>query len=255
VLITCHIFLKYQQQRRLHHFYEALLSINPIRFDKMLSSLILTSLLAALSLATPVDKRHLTTKVEVYTVWTTVTRNGAVATGKNGGHGRHHSSSAVAEPSAVPTTSDVVVSSSTPEANLPPTEAPSSYEAPASSEVPAPTSEAPAPSSEAPAPTSEAPAPTSEAPAPTFSDSNKGVSASAPAPPPPAASSPPPVSNAPSSYGQKILEQHNVHRANHTNTGPLSWSDALAATALKTANSCVYQHDTYEHFLSFGEAH
>jgi hypothetical protein len=217
----------------------------------MRSSIILTSLLATLALANPLDKRYLTTKVEVYTVWTTVTR-GAEPTGygrskghdRGGGRGRHRSSSAVAEPSVASSSADVVVPTLTPEAS--PSPSPSEEAPVPSEEVPVPSEEAPYPS--APAETSsEAPIPTSEpAPAPVTSDTNKGVTPSAPASSAPAPSSPAPApSKASSAYGQAILDQHNIHRANHTDTGPLAWSDALAATALKIANSCVYQHDTY----------
>lgn len=209
----------------------------------MRSSIILTSLLATLAVATPVEKRYLTTKVEVYTVWTTVTKGEAAPTavsnvdaedsyndndrgrGRGRGQGRQGSSSAVDEPTSVPSSSEVVLPTSTPQP------APSSFRV------------APTPSDE--------PAPT-----PVTLDSNKGVSASAPAPSAPAPSAPAASSSAPlpavgSSYGQKILDQHNIHRVNHTNTGPLTWSDKLAATALKIANSCVYAHDTYDYFFLF----
>jgi uncharacterized protein YkwD len=189
----------------------------------MRSSIILTSLLATLALAKPLDKRYLTTKVEVYTVYTTVTM-GAQTASHLGGRHRHRSSSAIAQSSAAGTTTDVVVPTYTPQ---PP--ASSSEAVPSSSEAPAP------PSSEAPAPpSSKAPAPSS-APAPV---------SSAPAPSTPASSSAAPVMSNLGDYAQKILDQHNVHRANHTDTNPLTWSDQLTATALKIANSCVYAHDT-----------
>lgn len=212
----------------------------------MRTSIILTSLLATLALATPVDKRALTTKVEVYTVWTTVTR-GAEPTGHNrsGGRHRHRSSSRLAEPSsaepsAVSTSTEVVVSTSTPEPSpLSTEEAPIPAEpATTSLEETTSTTKTATTSVETPAATPDAaPAPVL---APTTPDSDEAVSEPAPVP-----SSPAPVVNvASSSYGQKILDQHNIHRANHTDTGPLSWSDELAATALKIANSCVYAHDT-----------
>lgn len=196
----------------------------------MRSSVILASLLAIFALANPVDKRALTTKLEIYTVYTTVTR-GAEPTpssrsrGHSRGHGRPRSSSTVAVTSAVetpiiPTSIEVVVPTPTPEAVSATYEAaPSSSEAPVTSleaSVPAPD---PVPSPEAQTPAPEPPAPAAPSPAPV----GKGAS---------------------SSWAQQVLNQHNVHRANHTNTGPLDWSDALAATALKIANSCVYAHDT-----------
>ena len=175
-------------------------------------------------------KRALTTKDEVFTVWTTVTK-GAAPTGlsdgrskdRSGGRHGHRSSSPVAEPSADPAISDVAV-------------------------VPSPTPDAVPSPEEAPIPSSE-PDPTAAVP-----DSNKGVSASAPA-----ASSPAPdmapAANVASSYGQQILDQHNIHRANHSNTGPVTWSDQLAATALKIANTCVYEHNTYDDPISLCRAY
>ncbi|RVX67528.1 hypothetical protein B0A52_08881 [Exophiala mesophila] len=44
-------------------------------------------------------------------------------------------------------------------------------------------------------------------------------------------------------YIDAIVQNHNAHRYNHS--APfLSWSPSLAATARKTAERCVYQHDT-----------
>jgi uncharacterized protein YkwD len=45
------------------------------------------------------------------------------------------------------------------------------------------------------------------------------------------------------SYSQLIVDHHNAHRANHS-APALAWDDAVAATALKIANSCNYAHDT-----------
>jgi len=45
------------------------------------------------------------------------------------------------------------------------------------------------------------------------------------------------------SYSQSIVDHHNAHRANHS-APALAWDDAVAATALKIANSCNYAHDT-----------
>ncbi|KAL1305242.1 hypothetical protein AAFC00_002157 [Neodothiora populina] len=43
-------------------------------------------------------------------------------------------------------------------------------------------------------------------------------------------------------YQQRVLVHHNVHRANHS-ASALTWSSSLANTAAKIANSCVYAHD------------
>lgn len=44
-------------------------------------------------------------------------------------------------------------------------------------------------------------------------------------------------------YGTPILEQHNLHRANHS-APALSWDDDLAAIAQQIAETCVYEHNT-----------
>jgi len=48
---------------------------------------------------------------------------------------------------------------------------------------------------------------------------------------------------APTDYAGIVVAHHNAHRANHS-APALVWDDALAATALKIANSCNYAHDT-----------
>ncbi|KAK5100449.1 hypothetical protein LTS08_005198 [Lithohypha guttulata] len=55
------------------------------------------------------------------------------------------------------------------------------------------------------------------------------------------ASSEPAVTN--QAYIDTILRHHNAHRANHS-ADALTWDAALAATSKKTADSCVYAHDT-----------
>ena len=194
----------------------------------MRSSIILTSLLATLALANPVDRRALTTKVEVHTVWTTVTE-GAIPTpysdgkGGEGSRGGRHRSSAEAVPSPeTPTpTPEVVPSPSAPE----PTAISSEVEEEEEEEESAP--EPTAISSEE------------------EEEEEEEESVPAPTPSAPAAEPPALATGNLDSYAQKILLQHNIHRANHTETGPLTWSDKLTATALKIANSCVYEHDTY----------
>ncbi|KAF2801373.1 PR-1-like protein [Mytilinidion resinicola] len=45
----------------------------------------------------------------------------------------------------------------------------------------------------------------------------------------------------PTTYQAKVLDAHNCHRAN--NSAPaVSWDDALAATAQKIAETCIYAH-------------
>lgn len=45
-------------------------------------------------------------------------------------------------------------------------------------------------------------------------------------------------------YQSKVLDSHNVHRANHSSDA-LTWSKDLETSAQALASSCVYQHDTY----------
>jgi hypothetical protein len=94
------------------------------------------------------------------------------------------------------------------------------------------------------APTSveeQAPAYTSEKsePAPTSYDAPKSYSE---APTSTRASS---SSNAkPTGYQGMVLHHHNIHRQNHS-APDLAWSDALAATAQKIGETCVYAHSMY----------
>ncbi|KAK5955932.1 hypothetical protein OHC33_002505 [Knufia fluminis] len=44
-------------------------------------------------------------------------------------------------------------------------------------------------------------------------------------------------------YIDTVIRHHNRHRANHT-ADPLTWDPALAATAKKIADGCIYAHDT-----------
>ena len=172
----------------------------------MRSSLILASLLAPLALAKPVQKRDLTTEVDIVTVWTTVTRG--------------------ASPNTVSTSSRVAVPTSKPEEGYP-----YGGKDRASAKGTVAPSEAPVP-------------PAGPAPEDAIPSSSKSVAAPAPTP---SAPSPAPASGSGGSYAEKVLYQHNLHRANHTDTSPLAWSDKLTATALKLANTCRFGHNTYDH--------
>ncbi|CAD0113277.1 unnamed protein product [Aureobasidium uvarum] len=44
-------------------------------------------------------------------------------------------------------------------------------------------------------------------------------------------------------YQQRVLVSHNVHRANHSASN-IVWDNALASTAAKIASTCVYAHNT-----------
>jgi len=91
----------------------------------------------------------------------------------------------------------------------------------------------------APAPAYSAPAaPAPEAPSAVYTPEAAPVASSAPAAPAPTTAS----VSAPGDYAQTVVNHHNAHRANHS-APALQWDAALAATALKIANSCNYAHD------------
>lgn len=65
---------------------------------------------------------------------------------------------------------------------------------------------------------------------------------------PPATTQEPEPTQAPepsglSGYSDIVVAHHNVHRANHS-ASDVTWDAALAATAQKIADGCVYAHDT-----------
>ncbi|PTB64744.1 PR-1-like protein [Trichoderma citrinoviride] len=114
---------------------------------------------------------------------------------------------------------------------------PSPPPAPASSPKPAPS----------PQPVVAKPSP---APSPKPVTSPKPAPSSAPAPAPaPAPSSAPASGN---DYGSIMVNQHNVHRANHSSPA-LEWDDTLAGYAQKTAQGCVFAHDMTEGGGGYGQ--
>ncbi|KAK5172605.1 uncharacterized protein LTR77_002725 [Saxophila tyrrhenica] len=58
-----------------------------------------------------------------------------------------------------------------------------------------------------------------------------------------AASAPPSSSPPTSGYSDKVIWHHNVHRTNHS-APDIEWDAGLAATALKIAQTCSYEHNT-----------
>lgn len=187
----------------------------------MRSSTLVAAALIGLSQAVPavlVERDPKWVTVTVYEdVWTTTTVH-PTPTGKGFSFaqffGGKHGQPVPQKPKA----------SSTPTPSPPP--APVVSSKPASSAAPAQIVEVQAVPQPSAAP-EKAPAPaTSPAPAP-------------PAPPAPAAPVQVPASNA---YSDVVLYNHNVHRSNHS-APALSWSDSLAATALKIAKSCDYNHN------------
>lgn len=172
----------------------------------MKSVLVATSLMAALALSTPLEKRYMVTEVDTYTVTLTETGWAAQATGGSGKWGKWGSWGQWSKPEdPAPTTTAAAVITTAPAAWVVTSSTP---EAPVSTEAPEPTTTAPA----ADAAWSSAPA----APA-------SGGSVS--------------------SYAQSILDQHNNHRANHS-ASALLWDDKLAKIAQDIGSSCVYAHDT-----------
>lgn len=89
---------------------------------------------------------------------------------------------------------------------------------------------APPPSSSAPPP----PPPSTPTPTPTPTPEPEPEPSSSPEP-----SHPPPTDD----YQSKVLDQHNIHRSNHS-ASPLTWSDDLESSAKQLAESCVYGHNT-----------
>ncbi|KAM4062432.1 cysteine-rich secretory protein family protein [Hirsutella rhossiliensis] len=79
----------------------------------------------------------------------------------------------------------------------------------------------------------------------------------APPPPKPTPTSQPnsgskPPTNNFGDYEQTMLEQHNVHRRNHS-ASDLAWDNTLAQYAENIANSCVFQHDIKQGSGGYGQ--
>ena len=124
------------------------------------------------------------------------------------------------EPAAVPTAIFVEKPAPTPEYDAPPPPA-----APVVTTTKAPAPPPPAPTTTTP----EVKEPTSAPPQPTTTTQ------------PDTGSKPPPTVNL-GSYEQTMLDQHNVHRANHS-APALTWDSTLAQYAANTGNKCIFQHD------------
>ncbi|PNY24291.1 Cell wall protein PRY3, partial [Tolypocladium capitatum] len=77
-----------------------------------------------------------------------------------------------------------------------------------------------------------------------------------PPPPPPPPHPPPPPPPAPllnlGNYQQTMIDQHNVHRRNHS-APDLAWDGTLAQYATNTANTCVFQHDMNQGYGGYGQ--
>lgn len=195
----------------------------------MHSKIIAVGLLASLALAKPIERRAMTTEYDIVTVWTTVTAGQEPAPTK--APERNEAPAAAAAP-AVPAAEVPAPAPEQPAPEQPTPEQPAPGNFAEGSPAPADPQPAPQQAPE-PAPAQSAPepkAPAAEAPA-----------QQAPAPQAPASSDSTPPSDG--SYKSNILYHHNVHRSNHS-ADALTWSDELAAAALKLAQRCVFKHDT-----------
>ncbi|KAG5929274.1 hypothetical protein E4U42_006408 [Claviceps africana] len=56
-----------------------------------------------------------------------------------------------------------------------------------------------------------------------------------------------------STYPKAVIDQHTLHRNNHTLKKPLEWSDELAQWALNTAKTCVFEHDMKQGTGNYGQ--
>lgn len=173
----------------------------------MKSVLVATSLMTALALSKPLEKRYYVTETDTLTFTVTETGSAAEATGWGHWGGNWGGWASSADP-VVPSTTTAAAA---------PDWTPAAYS----------TSEAPA--------TTPAPATTAPAAA--------AWSSAAPAASAWSSAAPAPSSGSVSGYAQAILDQHNNHRANHS-APALVWDDNMASIAQTIGASCVYAHDT-----------
>ncbi|KAF2865572.1 CAP domain-containing protein [Massariosphaeria phaeospora] len=204
----------------------------------MRSSMLLTSALAIGTLAGPVDRRWIATKVELtiktVTVYVTAGYETAHAVATSSPHrkqpiNRHSklssSSSSYAAPSVAPPMASEKAAEPAPQpktsdAYVPPPPPPSpSVETSTATPEPAPT------------PTPEytpAPAPEPQPSAPPASGEHKSGEIQA-------------TFSAGPDYQAAIIYHHNAARANH-GAGPLVWDDKCVEWAQKTADTCIFDH-------------
>jgi hypothetical protein len=197
----------------------------------MKSVLVATSLMAAMAVAKPLEKRYYVTETDVYTV--TITETGGWPAGHTGGWGHWGQSADPATAAAWPTggwgqwgggnSADPVAAASTTT-----TTSTTASTTPAWTPDSSWTSEAAA-----------ATTPTTE-PTPTYTSTSTSAPVAGSWSSAPTGSSSP---SAPNSYAQAILDQHNNHRANHS-APALVWDDNMASIAQQIGESCVYAHNT-----------
>ncbi|POR30918.1 Cell wall protein PRY3 [Tolypocladium paradoxum] len=139
-----------------------------------------------------------------------------------------------------------------------PTPEPINYTPPPAPPVPTVTEPEPTmynPPPPPPVPTVTKPKPTEQAP-PQPTTLTPVVSPPTPSPQPttttqPAKGSNPPPYN-PDNYEQTMLDQHNIHRRNHS-APDLVWDGTLAKYAENTGNTCVFQHDMNQGGGGYGQ--
>ncbi|PON26441.1 hypothetical protein TGAM01_v204917 [Trichoderma gamsii] len=202
---------------------------------------------AILAAAMPLDKRALETQWVTDIVTVTVTVDPSAPSSAGGVFIQAVSSQPAATPSPqvqAPAPKPVYVApppavSSPKPAPPPPSPAPAApqtstvivVEAPKSSPAPAPSPEVAVKSSPKPSP-KPSPSPVAASPKP---------AASSPA----ASSSSSSSSSGSNDYQSAMLNEHNIHRANHS-APALEWDDQLAGFAHITASGCVFAHDMTE---------
>ncbi|KAG6034785.1 hypothetical protein E4U41_006357 [Claviceps citrina] len=62
-----------------------------------------------------------------------------------------------------------------------------------------------------------------------------------------------PSTNNLGAYQKMVIDQHNLHRKNHTISQGLEYSDTLAQWAANTAKSCVFKHDMTQGSGNYGQ--
>ncbi|PNP48900.1 hypothetical protein TGAMA5MH_00058 [Trichoderma gamsii] len=204
---------------------------------------------AILAAAMPLDKRALETQWVTDIVTVTVTVDPSAPSSAGGVFIQAVSSQPAATPSPqvqAPAPKPVYVApppavSSPKPAPPPPSPAPAApqtstvivVEAPKSSPAPAPSPEVAVKSSPKPSP-KPSPSPVAASPKPAASSPAASSSSSSSS-----------SSSGSNDYQSAMLNEHNIHRANHS-APALEWDDQLAGFAHITASGCVFAHDMTE---------
>jgi Cysteine-rich secretory protein family len=195
----------------------------------MKSVLVATSLMAAIAMSKPLEKRYYVTETDIYTI--TVTETGGWAAGPTEAWG-HWGWGQSADPAATSSTTAAAVAAADP------TEGWGSWGG--QSADPAATSTTTAAAAAWTSSSSWAPEASASTPEAPVNTQTSAPAASTWSSAPAAATS---SASSPNSYAQAILDQHNNHRQNHS-AQALVWDDNMANIAQQIAESCVYAHNT-----------